>query len=142
MARRRHPLVPGVALLTATWLTAMTAAHLSAAGGADTAAGELRAPAVRSQQYPEGTSSPARDGVFRFGANGVPGVVRFVYSFYGDFRSEAVRAVGGAARIRFCPGSSGPVTLFVHSVDRSGRVSAGREYALEVGGHADELGAP
>ncbi|MDI6105972.1 RHS repeat-associated core domain-containing protein [Actinoplanes sp. NEAU-A12] len=98
------------------------------------------APAVTSTAYPAGTWGGAANkaGDFTFNAAGVGDAAAFEYGLDVNPPTQRVNAanLGGTATANIVPGSDGPHTLFVRSVDRAGNRSPVAKYEFQVGAGA------
>ncbi|MEV6596829.1 DNRLRE domain-containing protein [Actinoplanes sp. NPDC051346] len=98
------------------------------------------APVVSSPDYPQGAwgSAATKPGAFTLAAAGVKDVAAYEYGLDVSTPTQRVNAstVGGNASVSVTPGSDGPHTLVVRSVDRAGNRSPMARYAFQVGAGA------
>lgn len=98
------------------------------------------APTVSSTDYPSGTwsKSAGTPGVFTLAAGGVSDIAAYKYGLDTNPPTTQVVAatLGGTAAVTVTPGTNGPHTLYVQSIDRAGNVSTDTTYAFNVGAGA------
>ncbi|WP_426507474.1 hypothetical protein ACPPVO_54680 [Dactylosporangium sp. McL0621] len=92
-------------------------------------------PVVTSADYPsdgEQHGGPGIPGTITFSANGVADVAGYRYGEGYPIQYIAAPVLGGSASIQFAPSRSGPMTLYVESLDRAGNVSDTVYYQIFV----------